>query len=210
MYSISELVNKSLVNKQYERPSEYRFVWSWLSPLLLIPKEYRRYIKILDVGGAESRLAKTLAELGFDVTVIDIKEGDFGKARFIKANVLEYEFPEESFDVILAISTVEHVGLPCYDQDIIDYRGDIVTMKKIYRWLKKGGIAIITLPFGKPHHPPWFERVYNIDTLKTRILVEPWEILDNHVVCEIYRWNDCAIHIALLSDSAMFLVLRRV
>ncbi|PUA30973.1 MAG: hypothetical protein B9J98_08395, partial [Candidatus Terraquivivens tikiterensis] len=67
-----------MLNDSDERPTEYEFVWKWLAILLPFEKKVKKSIKLLDVGGAESRLAKTLAELGFDTTVIDIADLDHG------------------------------------------------------------------------------------------------------------------------------------
>jgi len=181
--SIQEIKDLSMYNNQYERNTEYTFVWGRLAILLSVPRDYRQYIKILDVGGAESRLSKVLSELGFNVTVIDIKEDDYGKAKFVRANILEHEFEEESFDIIIAISTIEHIGLSSYGQKIQDPDGDKKCMEKIWRWLRKGGFCFITLPYGRPHHPPDFERTYNRKMLQERILFKPWEVLS----IEYYR-----------------------
>ena len=208
--SITELINMSIENKNAERPYEYRFVWKWLSPLLVLPREGRAKVKILDVGGAESKIAKTLADLGFDVTVIDLNPGDYGRARWIKENILTFDFPENHFEVILAISTVEHVGLPCYGQDVIDEYGDVKTMRKVYRWLKPYGMAIVTLPYGRPHHPKTFERVYNEVRLRNRILVDRWEVLEKVYMCNKGRWVQDSWINCLNYDGVVMLALRKL
>lgn len=205
--TIHELIEKSMLNATGERPLEYSFVWAKLAPLLTLDKPTRNKIKILDVGGGESKLSKTLAELGFDVTVIDINDVKHGKAKFIKENILTYEFPEDTFDIIISISTVEHIGLSSYKQTKLDPDGDIKTMHKIYRWLKPNGIAIITLPFGKPHHPPSFERVYNSETLKTRILTDHWEVLEENYICKKDKWTTCSEKESLTRDASVLLML---
>jgi SAM-dependent methyltransferase len=207
MLDIDELVNKSIVNKQDERPSEYRFIFSELTPFL--QKKERNKIKILDVGGAESLLSQTLADLGFDTYVIDINEVDHGKAKFIKENILNYDFPNDFFDIIIAISTIEHVGLPCYYQKIIDLDGDIKAMEKIYKWLKKGGNALITLPYGKPHHPPTFERVYNQETLKERILKGKWIIVKIEFYANFGKWKSCKEEETYNRDAVVLLNLKK-
>lgn len=207
--NILDLIEKSMVNRSAERPLEYSFVWSYLAPLVLLPNAYRYNIKILDVGGAESRLAKTLAELGFDTTVIDIAEVDYQPARFVKADLLVYEFPDETFDIIIAISTLEHVGLPCYGQRHIDERGDVITMEKMHRWLKPHGLAVITLPYGKPHHPPTFERVYNKESLKERIISDKWNVLKMDYGCDDNGWRSCSEHETINRDAVVMLLLQK-
>jgi 2-polyprenyl-3-methyl-5-hydroxy-6-metoxy-1,4-benzoquinol methylase len=169
----------------------------------------RREITVLDIGGGESRLAKTLAELGFTVTIIDIGNVDCGKATHVKNNILDYEFPEGTFDIIISISTIEHVGLQCYGQTRLDNDGDIKVMDKIYRWLKPRGLAIITLPYGKPHHPPSFERVYNPDSLKKRILSNCWYILRMEYICKDEAWRPCQELETKNHDSAVLLLLQK-
>ena len=209
-----DIVRYCMGNTLYERSREYEFVMKYFMPLLAIPKKLRKNIRILDVGGAESRLSKFLAEQGFDVYVIDIREDDYGSARFIKANILEYDFPEGFFDIIVAISTVEHVGLPCYGQELIDRDGDVKALRKLKSWLRSGGLLLLTLPFGVPHHPPDFERVYNLETLRSRVLFVGWDVVE----CRFYCFNplnrddfvECSVPQALVTDAVVCLALRRV
>jgi len=211
---LKELIEISMVNCMYERRVEYTFVWKYLSVLLVLPPKLRKKIKILDVGGAESRLAKFLAELGFDVTVIDIREDDYGKAKFVQANILNYEFPPESFNIITCISTIEHIGLPCYNQQLKDPAGDIRTVEKIHRWLKNEGIALITLPYGKPHHPPDFERVYTQETLQERILRGLWDIIEIRYARQSdkdpHTFIECSEKEARNYDAVVLLALRKI
>ena len=179
---VRELMEKAMVNRLYERSREYEFVFRYIAPLLLYPKPFRKFIRILDVGGGESRLANTLADLGFDVTVIDIGDVDHGSAKFVRANILEYDFPQGCFNLIIAISTIEHIGLPAYGQKILDADGDVETVRKLKKWLAPGGILLITVPYGRPHHPPDFERVYNRESI-WRLGVWDLEILEKSFYC---------------------------
>jgi SAM-dependent methyltransferase len=224
-FDISDLMARSMVNMAGERPMEYLFAWTTLAALSPTMPADRGRVRVLDVGGAESRLAKTLAELGFDVAVIDINDVDHGRAKFVRANILEYDFPEECFDVIIAISTIEHVGLPAYGQKVLDPDGDIKAMRKLYRWLRRGGFAIVTVPYGRPHHPPDFERVYNRETLGERILSGGWEVvsalyLAQHIIyqpctvsalyfCQHTVWQPCTRDLAEGRDGCVCLLLRK-
>jgi len=212
--SVNELIDKSMENKRYERPYEYRFVWSILYPIVkFTSREDRKRIRILDVGGAESYLSKMLSELGFDVTVIDINDFDYGNARFIKANLLDYEFPGEYFDLILAVSTIEHVGLPCYGQDKIVLDGDKIVADKIHRWLKRSGLAIVTVPYGIPHHPPTFERVYTMPELKQLFPEEKWEWILAIFACDPLfngmSWMWCSEIQSRHTDACCMMLLRK-
>jgi len=209
----SELVMYAMHTGTYERSREYEFTVKYLMPLLVLPKPYRKTIRILDVGGADSRLSKWLSEEGFDVYVIDIREDDYGSAKFIKANVLEYDFPEEFFDIIVAVSTVEHIGLNCYGQRTEDPDGDIKTMKELKKWLKVGGLLILTVPYGKPHHPPTFERVYNPSNM-WRLQLDDLDIIERRFYCYNPRdpnnFLECSEEEALHTDAVMCVSARKI
>jgi SAM-dependent methyltransferase len=208
-FDISDLIERSIVNRSHERPLEYLFVWTALAALSPTMPADRSRVRILDIRGSESHMARTLAELGFDVTVIDINDVRSGGAKFIRANILEHEFPEGDFDIIIAISTVEHVGLPAYEQTLLDEDGDIKAMAKIHRWLREGGFAIVTLPYGRPHHPPSFERTYNRRTLGERILSIGWEVIAVMYSCYDGVWRVCTEPETSDRDACVCLLLRK-
>ena len=103
---------------------------------------------------------------------------DFKKGRYIT----EYQdgrnlpYPNEYFDIVFSISVLEH----------IPNQGDSQTMKEIQRVLKKGGIAIIELPYSLKAYdtflhqdvyerkfegkPVFYERHYDEETLYKRII----------------------------------------
>jgi SAM-dependent methyltransferase len=66
-------------------------------------------------------------------------------------------------DVITAISVIEH----------IPYDGDILAVKEFAKMLSKGGIAIISVPYGRHYNElkhPFFERIYDKDNLNRRLI----------------------------------------
>jgi SAM-dependent methyltransferase len=77
----------------------------------------------------------------------------------VKGTIVAPPFPPGSFDLILCISTVEHIGLPVYGQHEFPH-GDILAMRHIRRLLTTGGRLLLTVPFGRAQVNPWF-RVYD-------------------------------------------------
>lgn len=66
----------------------------------------------------------------------------------IKGNVLESEaYPPDTFDWVVAISTIEHIGLGHYQQDPLDSEGDTHALANIWRWLKPGGWLLFDVPY---------------------------------------------------------------
>jgi SAM-dependent methyltransferase len=82
----------------------------------------------------------------------------------VKGTIVAPPFPPNSFDLILCISTVEHIGLPVYGQHEFPH-GDILAMRHIRRLLAPGGRLLLTVPFGRAQVNPWF-RVYDRSGLR--------------------------------------------
>jgi SAM-dependent methyltransferase len=120
---------------------------------------------ILDVGCAESLLSQELIARGFRVVGIDIRDYPFKDKRmmFLRRNVLDTLLTDNTFDAILVVSTIEHIGLEPYGQTVKDAAGDLRAMKELVRILKHEGILILTTPYigGEPLRVTSFERVYN-------------------------------------------------
>ena len=57
-------------------------------------------------------------------------------------DALSAGFRDKAFDQVISISTIEHIALD-------DKSGDAKVMQEIFRLLKKGGSAIITVPYGR-------------------------------------------------------------
>jgi SAM-dependent methyltransferase len=77
----------------------------------------------------------------------------------VKGTIVAPPFPAACFDLILCISTVEHIGLPIYGQHEFPH-GDILAMRHMRRLLTSGGRLLLTVPFGRAQVNPWF-RVYD-------------------------------------------------
>ena len=106
--------------------------------------------RILDVGCHGSKLVIELASLGYETYGIDVIEYPLKHKNFtfIQGDIYKAPFPDNFFDAVTAVSTIEHVGLGRYG-DPTDSDGDKKAVKEIKRILKPDGKAIITVPFGK-------------------------------------------------------------
>jgi SAM-dependent methyltransferase len=144
-------------NRTDERNTEYLWLWDWLE----------LDGTILDVGCCESRLAETLASLGVfkEVWGIDIRPYPNAPFRFIQEDIRRTSLPTRYFDQIVAISTIEHVGMKAYGNTWIDpVHGDRMAILEMYRILKDNGYMYITVPYGKSLGDYWI-RYYNKNTL---------------------------------------------
>lgn len=108
--------------------------------------------KVLDcacgTGYGSEILSKNANEvIGVDLDEITIKYANKyyknDKITFISKNLFNLDFPENTFDVVVSIETIEHV------KNAEPY------LRNVYKFLKKGGKAIVSTPMlrykdGKP------------------------------------------------------------
>lgn len=154
------------VNLLGDRAIEYGFVQ------LHIPAGRGR---ALDVGsGGIGTLSEAMQRAGWQVTALDQEEVAVpnGVTRLI-GDVLTLDLPQ--YDLIVACSTVEHVGLAGrygVTESVED--GDLLAMQKLRKALAPGGMLILTLPVGRDRvHSP-MHRVYGERLEK---LLEGFEVL---------------------------------
>ena len=105
--------------------------------------------RILDVGCCGSTLPVELAKRGHEVYGIDV--GNYPEQRFftfVRGDATRMPFDDESFDVVTAVSSVEHVGLGRYGDSLVP-GGDKQAMKELRRVLKHGGRLLMTVPCGQ-------------------------------------------------------------
>lgn len=103
---------------------------------------------ILDVGCCGSKLPADLAKRGHEVYGLDV--GSYPGAEtftFVQGDIGEMPFDNDYFDIVTAVSTIEHIGLGRYG-DPIAPEGDKEALEEIKRVLKPGGQLIATIPCG--------------------------------------------------------------
>jgi len=108
--------------------------------------------RVLDFGGYESLLPLTLSALGHEVTVLDQRPYPFRGPRLssVAADIFkELPLPDESFDLVISVSTIEHLGLGGY-HDIQVPEGDRLGVERLWRLVRPGGRLMATVPAGQP------------------------------------------------------------
>jgi 2-polyprenyl-3-methyl-5-hydroxy-6-metoxy-1,4-benzoquinol methylase len=131
--------------------------------------------KIADVGAAESLVAVSLAMLGYDVTAVDLRPYPFEhpQLRSVTTPIEEWDQKDETFDAIVCLSTIEHIGLGAYGEDPKDGRADITAMKRMHELVKPGGLLVLTTRFGSAGEDE-FQRTYDRPGLEE--LLEGWQV----------------------------------
>jgi len=152
-------------------------------PFSLINLSERKIERLLDVGPSFefftylSRKAKSVYGLDPNPRILNTLEKFKNKYRikndeisFIQGDITNAPFSDNYFDIITAISTIEH----------IPGKGDSLAMKEMARILKVGGKIIISVPY-KTKFESLFEfrsfkkknfaqRYYDLKNLKKRLL----------------------------------------
>ena len=113
--------------------------------------------KVLDFGCFASMLPMQLSSAGYKVTGVDYydyiyKHPNF---KFFKGNFLDIDLPKGGFDLIYAVSVLEHVGIGWYDIEKKDVSLEKV-IRKIKTLLKPRGEFIMTVPYGNAKLYPYF------------------------------------------------------
>ena len=131
--------------------------------------------KVLEIGCAEADWLTPMKEERPDLYLVGLDWRDCerpGANEFLKGDVLTQEFEPESFDAIVMISALEHIGLGAYDNDPKDVDGDTHTLERCLRWLKPGGLVYFDVPYtpdGAYEVIGGRFRRYNRETLVSRL-----------------------------------------
>jgi len=155
-----------------ERIVEYPFVIRNLMEDLPPPR------RVLVVGCAGDPLTTILCALGYKTWGLDIKfvPIKYPSFEFVQGDIRRTTFPDGFFDAIVAVSTIEHVGI--FDGD---RHGDVNAIKEMARVSVKGGIMLLTVPYGKEGTVDGFQRAYDegaVKNLLRELTIEKFEVFE--------------------------------
>ena len=140
---------------------------------------------ILEIGCSEADWLDTMKFARPDVhlTGIDWRRCPRPYADLvIHGDVLQQDFGAETFDAVVLISALEHIGLGHYanqdrTRDPLSVRGDVETLERVWRWLRPGGWVYFDVPWNPD--PGWQVqstrcRIYDDRALADRLSTRPW------------------------------------
>ncbi len=129
---------------------------------------------VLDVGCSESLVPLEFASLGYAVTGIDLREYPLHHPNLTTfATPLEDWETDETFDVVVCLSSIEHFGLGTYGEEAVEDRLDHQAMRMLLDRIEPDGLLVMTIPFGETEITP-VQRMYDRDDLDA--LLEGWII----------------------------------
>lgn len=142
-----------------ERIVEYPFIHSNLG-------DVKQGENIIDVGAGASRLPIELASRGFNIWTIDLNPHAFPRKHPCftptQGDIRRTGFKDNFFDKVIAVSTVEHIGLEKGERD---HEGDKKALREILRIIKPGGEVLVTVPFGR-QAIAHLTRIYDLPSLQ--------------------------------------------
>ena len=122
------------------RNGEWDFVLQWMRPL----RKFQGDVTVLDVGSTESLLIYELLHRGYKVDGIDQRPYQEKNKHTRICDITECCMGEY-YDYIIAISTIEHIGLGAYNDKKLK-NGDKRAINNIHKSLSPNGYFIITIP----------------------------------------------------------------
>jgi hypothetical protein len=135
-------------------PSRGRLNERWVENALVLRALPPPPARILDLGGATSPLPLTLAMLGYDTTIVDLRPSFFKHPNLgaIVGDVRTVAGLKPPYDVVYSISVIEHAGLARYGEaENASESGELV--RRMAELGAPGARLLVTVPFGEGHVP---------------------------------------------------------
>ena len=119
--------------------------------------------RVLEVGYAfaETAYLGALLRSGVELVGVDLATRDVEGMETVEADVRDLPFPDRSFDQVLLVSTLEHIGADntVYGLGAEDH-GDarVQALHELKRVLRANGGLLVTVPLGEPGDHGWFRQ----------------------------------------------------
>jgi SAM-dependent methyltransferase len=156
----------------------------------------------IEFGCEQGYLSLLAAESGFHVIANDLQHQTFAwvhrNVEFRQGDFLRAEFAENSFDLAINCSSVEHVGVAGrYGIEVDQDDGDIDVMNRLAQILKPGGLLLMTAPCGRDSVlKPWC-RVYGSKRLPRLFTAFSVAKQEYWIKNQTNQWERCAAEKAL-------------
>jgi SAM-dependent methyltransferase len=179
-----------------------------------------RTLRILDVGSPKTMGLYIAVRYDAAIDLTDISPQNLdeyrvlwevlrarakGKALFAAKDARALEYPDAVFDIVYAMSVIEHVE---------GQTGDTAAIHEAMRVLRPGGRLVVSVPFGRRYveqsriglagavtrtgdrTPHFFQRIYDAPSARARLIEPAMGLGLSHVTCtSVWRENVAAIRL---------------
>ncbi|MFI5283884.1 MAG: class I SAM-dependent methyltransferase [Candidatus Dormibacterales bacterium] len=152
---------------------------------------YHQEARVLDIGtsNATPLYLRHLQGLRIrELHGVDLAPRRFRKIQMHVTDVRTLPFPDSYFDLVLCVSTIEHIGL---DNTLYavsaqpEQSGDLATLTELNRVLRRQGRALVTAPCGQPGSYGWY-RQYDVAGWKRLVSDAGFE----HLALNLFEHSD--------------------
>lgn len=152
------LFDNFVFNGQRYRYFVHQYNWTWLNERAIeVPIVYKAVKNVLKQEKTVLEIGNVLAHY-FPTSHLVVDKYEQAAGVF-NQDVVLFD-PQEKFDLIVSISTLEHIG---WDEDKRSKGKIPVVIKKVRAWLKPGGKAIFTFSLG---HNQYLDKLVEQGQLK--------------------------------------------
>ena len=147
--------------KEPLRPTDRYYEYPWAL------KHIHRYTKpamILDVGSAGSMFPLLAKSLNNNVFATDIRKMNYEGVTCLNHNICKTPFIDNLFDIVTAISTIEHIGLKGR-YGAVSEDSDEKAIKEIYRIIRPNGFLLMSVPYSRKAKETKFHRIYSEESI---------------------------------------------
>ena len=140
--------------------------------------------RILDFGSSENALALSLATMGYRVTALDLRPYPFEHPNLTRVAqpLEEWDAGPGSFDVVMCVSTLEHVGLDWYGKQAGGETADRDALARLGELLAPEGRLVLTVPYGRAEVDA-LQRRY--DRAGLDALLEGWTVQEEMIIEQV-------------------------
>ena len=184
----------------------------------LISKYDKSKLNLLDAGSILNH--QSLSKHIQSIKKIDIFTLEPEKANYLEGNVYysygdlrKLHFPDNHFDLVISISTLEHIGLDntlhySNNQMHKEYNPESIkdAFIELHRVTAPKGALLITLPFGKSKNFDWL-RIFDSDEVMSLISLRQWSKISlRYYLNDGWRWKQVTSKECLDSGYSSMLV----
>jgi SAM-dependent methyltransferase len=119
--------------------------------------------RVLEVGYAfaERPYLAALLRCGIELVGVDLARLEVEGMETVEADVRALPFTDGSFDQVLLVSTLEHIGADntVYGVEAADRDdGRVAALRELRRVVRRDGTLLVTVPLGEPGDHGWFRQ----------------------------------------------------